>query len=114
EFEDFPWLPKIIRTGLTNLLVVLHRLSGTTEVIADLISQAKAKTNFSQVVDLGSGSGGAMPDVIERINAADPGKPIRLILTDLHPNPDFIRLIQQQYPENVTYKQESVDATNFL
>lgn len=113
EFEDFDWLPGSIRTGVTNLIVVLHRLLGTSNVIANLIVQAGNKFNFSQIVDLGSGSGGAMPDVIAQINEKRSRDPINLILTDLHPNSDFIKEIAHLNLKNVSYDENAVDATNF-
>lgn len=112
EFEDFEWLPKSIRTAVTNLIVVLHRLIGTSDVIAGLIKQARNKFDFSQIVDLGSGSGGAMLDVIKKINEKPDENPINLILTDLYPNPVFIKNIDQQNLKNVTYYKKPVDATN--
>ena len=83
EFEDFDWLPNTVRTGLTNLLVILLKLLGISDVLASLLLSVKEKHNFSQIVDMGSGSGGAMPDVIQKINeVAD--EPVDLLLTDLH------------------------------
>ena len=43
EFEDYHWLPASIRTGVTNLIVLLHRLLGTSEVIAEQIKQQEIK-----------------------------------------------------------------------
>ena len=60
EFEDFPWLPNVVRTGVTNLIVVLHKLMGTKEVISKLILGITNKHKLNQIVDLGSGSGGPM------------------------------------------------------
>lgn len=113
EFEDFHWLPKPIRTGVTNLIVVLHKLLGTSEVLVNLIEEAKNKYHFNQIVDLGSGSGGAMLDVIQQLNTEESSTPTELILTDLHPNPDFIQSIKKLNRTHVHYQEESVDATNF-
>ena len=112
EFEDYPWLPKTIRTGMTNLIVVLHKLLGTRDVIANLILEVRNKHRFSQIVDLGSGSGGAMQEVVELINAKD-GDEIDIILTDLHPNPQLVKTINNRKLKNLRYHEHAVDATNF-
>lgn len=113
EFEDFPWLPKPIRTGVTNLIVVFHKMMETGEVIAKLIRETKAKYNFSQIVDMGSGSGGAMPEVVKRLNAHRTEEPLNLIMTDLHPNPGIITRINEKEPDYISYRSAPLDATNF-
>ncbi|MCB0634269.1 MAG: hypothetical protein R2824_02965 [Saprospiraceae bacterium] len=112
EFEDFSWLPAIIRTGATNLIVVLHRLTGTADVIANLIRELREKHEFDQVTDLGSGSGGPMPEAIEQVNESSPDRPLELLLTDLHPNPNTVRKINDRDLPHVRYHEGSVDATN--
>lgn len=112
EFEDFEWFPGVIRIGATNLIVVLHKIMGTAEVISELIFDIKQTYEFTQVVDLGSGSGGPMPDAINRVNEKYKNQPINLILTDLHPNPDFVAEINKRKLPNTEYYGTSVDATN--
>lgn len=113
EFEDFDWLPKTIRTGVTNLIVVLHKLMGTNEVLTNLIQTAQNKSNFSQIVDLGSGSGGPMPNVIQQLNLKDNNKQTKLILTDLHPNPELVKEINNLNIDNLQYHERPINATNF-
>lgn len=112
EFEDFSWLPKPIRTGMTNLIVVFHRMTGTSAVIAGLIKQIRKRHRFSQIVDLGSGSGGAMPEVMRQLNGSGEEKPLRLLLTDLHPHPDLVARFNQDAADYISYHPEAVDATN--
>ncbi len=111
EFEDFTWLPKPIRTGMTNLIVVFHKMTGTSNVIADLIEKVRSKHPFSQIVDLGSGSGGAMPEVIRQINENTEAAPLQLILSDLHPHPDIVARFNKDESKNISYHPDSVDAT---
>ncbi len=74
EFEDFCWFPSWLRTCMTNLIVVLYKMMGISEVLAALIAQVLATRGLSPIVDLGSGSGGPMPrmysqkDVEEMLN----------------------------------------------
>ena len=112
EFEDFPWFPKVIRTSMTNLIVIFHKMMGTSEVLSNLILDLKKKHNFSQITDLGSGSGGPMIDVIQQINETTQNEKVKLVLTDLHPNPELVKKINSQKLENVKYHEQSVNATN--
>ena len=112
EFEDFDWFPNIIRNCMTNLIMVLHKMLGTSTVITELIININKKHNFNQIVDLGSGSGGAMLDVIQQINDKHDGQPLNLILTDLYPNKTFINQISKSNIPNVHYEKSSVNATN--
>lgn len=112
EFEDFEWLPSVIRTGITNLIVVFHKLMGTAEVVSELIINVREKYNFSQIVDLGSGSGGTMPESLKRVNEKIEGQAINLMLTDLHPNEKFIAEIDNQKLANIEYNPNPINATD--
>jgi hypothetical protein len=111
EIEDFQWFPKSIRNSMTNLIMVLLRMMGTADVLGRLISEARKKYSFNQVVDLGSGSGGAMPETINKLNQSNPEAPVNLMLTDLYPNPEIIK----QFEDNdfIRYNKTSVDAESF-
>ncbi|MEM9075812.1 MAG: hypothetical protein AAGC43_02190 [Bacteroidota bacterium] len=110
EFEDFDWLPRDIRTGLTNLIKVLHGLVGTSEVLADLILTIKAKVDFNQIVDLGSGSGGPLIETLEKINEDKKDSQVSLVLTDLYPNSKTVADITALDLSNVSYYPQSLDA----
>jgi len=112
EFEDYSWLPDFIRTGTTNLIIVLHKLLGTSEVISNLFLYARTKTPFSKVVDLGSGSGGAMFEVGKELQNSPEGNDIKITLSDLHPNAALVKRVNDKKLENVSYLTQSVDATN--
>ena len=110
EFEDYGWFPTWLRACMTNLIVVLHRLTGTGEVIIGLIQKARKQAPFSQIVDMGSGSGGAMPHVVREMNAG--GDSMRLLLTDLHPSPSVVAQINAKEEQGIRYHPESLDATD--
>ena len=111
EFEDFSWFPSVFRTSMTSLIVVLHKMFGTSKVISSLIINIKKRHDFSKIIDLGSGSGGAMVEVIKNINTKLT-EPLDLILTDLHPNSRFVNQINKKNESHLKYKSEAVDATN--
>lgn len=111
EFEDFNWFPNPIRTGMTNLLVVLHKLLGTNEVLTKLLLDIKKRHDFSQIIDLGSGSGGVIPEVVQTINNKHQVGDLKLILTDLYPNKKVAERFNKQH-KNLSYLIKPVDATN--
>ena len=116
EFEDFSWFPSYIRVGMTNLILVFHKMMGTTSVISNLIIDLRKKVhfNFNTIVDLGSGSGGPMPGVINYINEKEKDAKLNLLLTDLHPNPELVKKINTDNNEFVNYHKKSINATNLL
>ena len=109
EFEDFQWFPKSIRSGMTHLIKVFHNMLGTKETLSSLILDCRKKTTFQHIVDLGSGSGGAMLDTITEINKSS-DTPLSLLLTDKFPNPNVVRSINEHGYENVRYQAEPQDA----
>ncbi len=113
EFEDFDWFPSTFRSTMTKIIAVLHRVMGTKEVIANLLLQIREKSPYSKIVDLGAGSGGIMPTVVQHLNAQSKDKPIDLLLTDLHPNQEFVKQFnQQQEGKKIFYSSDSLDASN--
>ncbi|MEM9929386.1 MAG: hypothetical protein AAF840_06190 [Bacteroidota bacterium] len=111
EFEDFSWLPKVVRTGVTNLLQVLHQVFKTSEVLVQLLSECQEKVPFSQIVDLGSGSGGPMIDVVNTLNSQRPTEEqLQLTLTDLHPDPVTIAKVRALGNPQIKYAEASVNA----
>ncbi|WP_350290103.1 hypothetical protein [uncultured Croceitalea sp.] len=110
EFEDFSWLPNAVRSGATNLIIIFHKIMGTTEVLVQLLLNIREKHNFNQIVDMGSGSGGPMPAVVAELNKTAPKGPISLILSDLHPNPEIVATINNKNLDTISYHKESVNA----
>ena len=110
EFEDFDWLPKTVKSGMTNLLVVLHKMLGTKEVLNNLILAAKSKYAFNDIVDLGSGSGGIMSPISDNLYQ---NHGVKMTLSDLNPDPKFVDYFNQHSNEGISYLEKPVDATNF-
>lgn len=104
EIEDMAWFPSSLRVSMTNLLVVFARKIGVIPVLAALVSRALTATKTKRVVDLGSGSGGSMPDVVKAL-----GSDVELLMTDKYPNAEAIARFNEPH---IRYARESVDATN--
>ena len=97
---------------MTKLIVVLHKMMGLDEVITQLISKALKKSSTNQIVDLGSGAGGAMPYVMESLNASEEHANTRMLLTDLYPNKEAIASIRKLNNPNLSFQETPVDATH--
>jgi hypothetical protein len=114
EFEDLKWFPNWMRSCMTNLLVVLQKMLGIREVLADLIAGVIKDSSIDQIVDLGSGSGGIMPEVFQTLQEEYHLTSIKMTLTDLYPNKDLVERINSEIKlSGLSYNPKSVDATNF-
>ena len=109
EFEDQSWFPNWLRMCLTRLIVVAHKLVGSTEIIQDELSKLISSTGEQRIVDLCSGSGGPMIQVIEQINQEKNDSKIHLTLSDLYPNTALTQSFDQN--PNISYLDRPVDAT---
>ncbi|MBC6997644.1 hypothetical protein [Cytophaga sp. FL35] len=112
EFEDFSWFPSSVRTGMTNLIAVLHRMMGISEVLSHLLAGILKENNLNQIVDLGSGSGGCMPDVLGQLHQTDGLQDVRLLMTDLYPNKKIIKKFSAQGNPKISYYTDPVNATD--
>lgn len=90
----------------------MHRLLGTKEVFGNLLLKTMGEIEFNQIVDMGSGSGGTMPTVVEYLNEQHSGTPVKLMLTDLHPNQHFVKSFNEAEHVNMTYNPRPLDASN--
>ncbi|MEL6535713.1 MAG: hypothetical protein AAFQ98_09895 [Bacteroidota bacterium] len=111
EFEDLPWFPNFLRMGMTRCIIVFHRLVGTREAFAALLKRALTHTGTRQIIDLCSGSGGIMPEILEQLRSEKELADVQLTLTDLYPNPNAAKQFNNQPEAGITYETQSVDAT---
>lgn len=109
EFEDLPSFPPWLRASVTDTIVVFARAIGIPKVLGDLVARALQEQDLTQIVDLGSGSGGVMPDVLDYLRAMPGLEQTELTMTDLYPNPDALRRFSDG---PARFKHEPVDATN--
>lgn len=110
EFEDFRWFPAWLRACMTNLIIVLLKMLGVQKVLAASIAKILKEHKINTIVDLGSGSGGVMPDVLEILHTDFDLPDSKLILTDLYPNPDAVKKFDNN--SDIDYLETPVDATN--
>lgn len=111
EFEDYKWFPSWLRTCMTNLIMVLHRMMGLSEVLAYLIARVLQEKGLSKIVDLGSGSGGAMPEVLKALHKIDGLQQVELVMTDLYPNMEVAKRFNENSEDKISYLETPVNAT---
>jgi hypothetical protein len=110
ELEDQKWFPSPFRSYITDVLIILNRKIGATRVIHDQIQHLIQEHGYSKIIDLGSGSGGPMPEVIQQIRQKDHLNHIELILTDLYPNPKAIETYE--HVDGISYFESPIDAVH--
>ena len=112
EFEDYKWFPSWLRTCMTNLIMVLHKMMGISEVLSYLVARVLKEKELSKIVDLGSGSGGAMPEVLKALHKIDGLNQVELVMTDLYPNKDVVKKFNNEEEDKISYLESPVDATD--
>lgn len=111
EFEDQPWFPDVIRSGMTDFLRYFIRLLNVYKPITPLLLEVLNQTRQNYIVDLGSGGGGAIEQIYQNLSSISPQK-ITITLTDKFPNPAAWQYIQQKTNSAIGFYADSVDANN--
>jgi hypothetical protein len=109
EFNDQHWLPEPLRRAMTDYLRTVIELARGFDVLAPRIASALRASGQSHVVDLCSGGAGPYAHLAPAI-AAETGQPVRVTLTDLHPNEAAYARLRQRLGETVAYAPRPVDA----
>jgi hypothetical protein len=112
EFEDFSWFPHWLRDCMTHYISAMHRLLGTSKTLAKLVARALEHTNQQRVIDLCSGSGGPMLEVANILRQHYGYPDLQLTLSDLYPNQETAKKINQLAEENTKYLTTAVNATD--
>ncbi len=110
EFEDLSWFPAWLRACMTHNLVILARVLGVGQVLSGLIAEALDRSGRTRIVDLGSGSGGVLPDLLSDLRRRTGGD-VSLVLTDKYPSADVLRSIEARDVDGIRYVADPVDAT---
>jgi len=109
ELEDFPWVPKPIRDGGTDVLDLLFARVGFYRGLVARMRALIEVTGERRIVDLCSGGGGgalAMRALLSDEERAE----LSLVLTDRYPNAAALARVQALGDARVSYHPDSVDA----
>lgn len=97
---------------MTLYIQTLHRIFDTATAIVPVAERGLVASPSSQIVDLCSGAGGPMPEVLLRLRKRPGFENLELLLTDYYPNRRAIALYEKDIGSNVQYLHQSVDAAN--
>lgn len=113
EIEDWRLTPRWLRDSLTRQIRVMCRVMGCEHAIASVLGDALVETSERHVVDMGSGAGGIMPEVLTALRARGGGlEETRMTLSDRFPNREAIAAIDALAVDGLDYLGVPVDATN--
>lgn len=96
---------------MTNLIVVFNKMIGLGDILSGIIIKILKEKNISDIVDLGSGAGGSMPDVFNTLKEKHGLQDVTLTMTDLFPNQDALKRFNNNGDQSISYHKQSVDAT---
>jgi len=112
EFEDFYWFPDWLRICLTRMMIVMHKLLKTPDQLAPLVERGLKYSKSHSIIDLCSGSGGPLPEVVNILKGKRGIDDVKLIMTDLYPNLKYAEKLNAIGNSDVTYEINPVDAKN--
>lgn len=106
ELLDQPWFPEWIRRPVVEYLTEIWTLGRFSSKVTPLLQDLLSRSGRNVIIDLCSGGGGPLRDILPGL--ATSGKPLRVICTDLFPEPLGAQLVAL----GVEACTESVDARN--
>lgn len=109
EFEDQPWFPGFIRDSMTDYLRFLFRTFRLYNPILPILKDALTKTNSNHVLDLCSGSGGAVELIYQNLELTFRPE-IKITLSDLFPSELTYAYLSKKTQGGITYISIPVDA----
>jgi len=110
EIEDQPWCPAPVRRAATDYLRFAAKMNRVYEGAIPIMQRAISRAGADRVLDLCSGGGGPWIDLHREL--ADAGTPVRVVLTDFHPNLTAFEHAREESGGEIEYVAEPVDATH--
>lgn len=107
ELADAPWLPTVIKDGVTDNLQLGLNLFRPYDVVVPRLAELLRQTGAERVLDLGSGGAGPWRTVLDRLQ--EEGLQPRVTLSDLQPSPDRLAEALRDLP-GVDYWPDPADA----
>ncbi|WP_446744823.1 class I SAM-dependent methyltransferase [Silvibacterium acidisoli] len=104
EFHDHRLYPQLLRDLFTEALETLWNRLATYRCVAPKLRAHLESAGAGQIVDLCSGGGGPWATLFRDFDCA-------IVLTDKYPNNEAFRRLEIASAGRITYRPESVDAT---
>ena len=111
EFEDQPWFPVIIRDSMTDYLRFLFRVFKLYKPVLPILKDALRQTKSNHVLDLCSGSGGAVEMIYENLKVTF-NKDILITLSDLYPSELTYQYLSEKTHGGISGIKTPVDAAD--
>lgn len=110
EFHEQPWVPSLLRDCVTDYLRTATKLGGHYSLITSLVQESIHESGTTKILDLGSGAGGAWPELQPSLKTTE-GQPVSVLLSDRDPNIPAWKAIKENASGGIDYLETSVDAT---
>lgn len=97
EWEDQPWLPRILRDFITDHLQYTFsgpRAEVLRQTVAGILLPALRRSNADRIVDVCSGGGGPLPSLLPLLEK-ELGRPLQATMTDRFPNANSFAEIER-------------------
>lgn len=107
ELADAPWLPGVIKDGVTDNLQLGLNMFRPYDVVIPKLAELLRHTGAAQVLDLGSGGAGPWRTVLDGLGQQ--GIRPTVILSDLQPSPDRLAEAVRDLPD-ASYWPDPADA----
>lgn len=109
ELEDQSWFPRVLRDAGTAFLALAARIGGHPEALAPKLVEALRASGEKRIVDLCSGGGGPLGDIVPVL--ARGGLEIEATLTDFFPNEGALGRVAARSGGRIAWSRAPVDAT---
>lgn len=110
ELEDQPWFPAVLRDAGTAYLRKAAALTGQPATMAPKIGELLRATGGRRLIDLCSGGGGPIPEILTELDSQ--GVEADALLTDFFPNTGVLESVASESQGRIDFRRESVDAMN--
>ena len=107
EIHEKSWCPELFRDSLTEFLSIVWTI-GVYKQAIDKLNKLVYAWKIKSIVDLCSGAGDYIPEVLKKIKSVDENNEIIIYKTDLYPNKRFFETEDRQ----IKYWQECLSAEN--
>ncbi|HEX3006219.1 MAG TPA: hypothetical protein VHO90_01245 [Bacteroidales bacterium] len=111
ELEDQAWVPAPIKDGMTDYLRFLFHTFDLYRPVVPILNEVLAKSNSCQIVDLCSGSGGAIRRIQHHLEVIY-SRRVQIVLTDLFPRIDAYSYLSGTTQQRISFESSPVDAAN--
>lgn len=111
EFEDFLWFPKSVRDGITDYLRFFISTFNIYGPIVIYIKELLEQSGTNQIIEVASGSGGAIEKILRQLDKISQGK-TKVLLTDYFPNLHAFNLLKKNNVGRIDFVPTPVDAAD--